>query len=448
MLENTKLKEAQLQRAVSRGNASAGNGLEELVEQLASHKVHPRLLQSGNGVTAGGAAIRVSVQQTLQSPLAAEHLMRRVTLLLHEQVPLTLALWELGAEDESVRALEDFCGILRASLEAERLGAGKLGISMQSHLVPLKAYLLICTAILGRAPRYIVLDSLQMRHHDCDIVQAEADSNWSFLWSVRNASPTVVPAYAASVTTRCPLLGDETATAILPETGQQVPVESAWLPMQISLEDFSNGRGRLHWESLETALHEAVDAGDQVLEQLYWHMPQQRNDAWQNRRLAISIDGIGDLVVERGADPGDLRCLQWIDQAVARIHAILWNRSRTLAQQTEPLPALLSNWPAVSWDCDIKKSDWDVRWRRAVANSAVRHRNILVMSPYSVLPRRSTASYDFVDLLPVLHHADAFSFANPRVDGFRSCTEFATFHRRAWAVMQRRNAASLVAAGV
>ena len=448
MLENTNLEGAPLQREVPRAAGSAGGGVEELAEHLASHKVYPRLLQSGNGITAGGAAIRVSVQQALQSQLTAEHLMRRVTLLVHEQVPLTLALWELGAEDESVTALEDFCGILRAALAAEGLAAGQVGISMQSHLVPLKAYLLICTAILGRGPRYIVLDSLQMRHHDCDVVQAEADSNWSFLWSVRNASATVVPAYAASVTTRCPLLGDETATAVLPEAGQQAPVESAWLPMQIRLPDFSDGRGRLHWESLETALQQAVETGDQILEHLYWHLPQQRNDAWQNRRLAIAVDGLGDLVVERGADPGDLRCLQWIDGAVARIHAILWDRSRTLAQQTEPLPALLSNWPAVSWDCDIKKSDWDVRWRRAVANSAVRHRNMLVLSPYAVLPRCSAASYDFVDLLPVLHHADAFSFANPRVEGFRNCTEFATFHRRAWAVMQRRNAASLVAAGV
>src|SRR5690606_39124364 len=284
MLENTKVEEAPLQRDVACGK---GSGAEELAEELAcglaTLKVYPRLLRSGNGATAGGAAIRVSVQQTLQSELAAEHLMRRVTLLTHEQVPLTLALWELGAEEESVLALEDFCGILRAALTAEGLAAAQVGISMQSHLVPLKAYLLICTAILGHGPRYIVLDSLQMRHHECDVVQAEAESNWSFLWSVRNASPTVVPAYAASVTTRCPLLGDETATAVLPEAGQQAPVESAWLPMQIRLPEFSDGRGRLHWDSLEDALQQAVDAGDQILEHLYWHLPQQRNDAWQNR---------------------------------------------------------------------------------------------------------------------------------------------------------------------
>lgn len=442
MLDNTK------QEAVSPPAARMPAGVEELVAQLRAARIRPRLLETGNGPTAGGVALRMPVQKALQSPMAGEYLMRRVIMLVHERVPLTLALCELGNADAAIRALEDFCHTLRAALLAEGLSCSGLGLSVQSHVLPLQAYLLVCTAILGRGPRYVVFDSLQMRHHDNDLVQAEADSNWSFLWSRRAASPAVIPAYAAGVTTRCPLLGDEAATAVLPDGGLQAPAESAWLPMQLHLPDFSDGRGRLHWDALCFALETAVDAGDGVLEHLHWPLPQQRSDAWQNRRLAISVGGVGDLVAERGADPGDLRCLQWIDKTVARIHALLWNRSKSLAQRTEPLPALLSNCPAVRWDCDIKRSDWDSRWRRAVANSAVRHRNMLVLSPYAVLPERPDASGNFVDLLPVLHHADAFSFGNPRVGAFRSCAEFANFHRRAWAVMQRRNAASLVAAGV
>jgi hypothetical protein len=228
----------------------------------------------------------------------------------------------------------------------------------------------------------------------------------------------------------------------------QAPVETAWLPMDLDLADFTDGNGRVQWEALQRALEQAIDIGDRIYDHLHWPLPQQRSDAWQNRRLAISVSGIGDLVLERGADPADLRCLQWIDGTIARVHALLWNRSRALAQRTEPLPALLCEAPAVRWDCDVKKSNWDLRWRRAVASSAVRHRNLLVMSPYSVLPARAESAAGFADLLPVLHHADAFSFACPRVQGFRNCDEFANFHRRAWAVMQRRNAASLVAAGV
>jgi hypothetical protein len=442
MLENTEWKA----RAAS-DSLRPPSGIEELVAGLAARRVRPCLIQTAGGVSAGGVTLRVPVQAALQSPAAAEHLMRRVIALVHEHVPLTVKLCELGAEDEALRALETFCGILRDALLAAGLSGDGIGISIQSHLVPLKGYLLICTAVLGRGPRYVILDSLQMRRHDNRHVQEEAAANWSFLWGTRHTSPTVVPAYAASVTTHCPLLGDEAATAVLPERGLQAPVESAWLPMLVDLTDFSDGDGRLQWNELESALEAAVDVGDRILDHLHWPLPRQRSDAWQNRRLAICVGGLGDLVVERAVDPADLRCLQWMDETIARIHSILWDRSRCLAQQTEPLPALLSNCPPVRWNCDIKKSDWDLRWRRAVASTAVRHRNLLVMSPYSVLPR-SGASAGFLDLLPVLHHADAFSFAKPQVDGFRTCAEFASFHRRAWAVMQRRNAASLVAAGV
>lgn len=425
----------------------ASSGMEEPLALLVARRVRSSLRRTANGASAGGVALRIPVQAALQSPMAAEHLMRRVIMLVHDRVPLTLKLCELGAEGEALRSLEDFCSVLRDALLAEGLASDGIGISMQSHLVPLKGYLLICAAVLGRGPRYVILDGLQMRRHDNRHVQAEAEANWSFLWGSRHATPTVIPAYAASVTTRCPLLGDEAATAVLPEQGLQAPAESAWLPMQLDLVDFSDGRGRLQWSELTAALESAVDAGDRILDHLYWPLPQQRSDAWQNRRLAICVGGLGDLVVERGAEPTDLRCLQWLDEAVARIHAILWDRSRSLAQLVEPLPALLSSSPAAAWDCDIKRSDWDLRWRRAVASAAVRHRNLLVMSPYAVLPR-GEATAGFTDLLPVLHHADAFSFAGPRVDGFRSCSEFSSFHRRAWAVMQRRNAASLVAAGV
>lgn len=444
MLDNTKREAAPPAVADS---ICAPSGSDELVTLLTARRVRPSLLQTASGASAGGVALRVPVQAALQSPMAAEHLMRRVIMLVRDNVPLTLKLCALGAENEALGSLEGFCGILRDALLAAGLTSDGIGISMQSHLVPLQGYLLICTAVLGRGPRYVILDSLQMRRHDNRQVQAEAEANWSFLWGRRHASPTIIPAYAASVTTRCPLLGDEAATAVLPEAGLQAPAESAWLPMHINVVDFSDGRGRLRWRGLEAALESAVDAGDRILDHLHWPLPQQRSDAWQNRRLGICVDGIGDLVVERGADPTDLRCLQWLDEVVARIHAILWDRSRSLAQRTEPLPALLSSCPAVRWDCDIKRSDWDLRWRRAVASTAVRHRNLLVMSPYAVLPR-SEGSSGFVDLLPVLHHADAFSFGSPRVDGFRSCSEFSSFHRRAWAVMQRRNAASLVAAGV
>jgi hypothetical protein len=418
-------------------------GVAELAARLRALHIEPHLLPTARGVTAGGVALRVSVRRTLQSPAATEHLQRLLATLLYDDIPLTVSMQDLGADDAAIKALEEFCTALRRVTSAGNGSPARLGLSLQSHQVPLQAYRLISTVLLGNGPRYVILDSLQMRHHDDHRVQHASDANWSFLWRQR----AVVPAYAASVTTRCPLLGDEAAIAILPQHGMQVPFDTAWLPLTLYLPDFSDGRGRLCWQLLQRTLRASVDLAEGILDLLCWPRAAQQSDAWQNRRLAILLAGIGDLVVERGADPGELRCLQWIDRTVLHLHTLIWNRSRALARKAEPLPALLRTEPTAGWPASSRKRDWHGRWRSALANAAVRHRNLLVMSPYSVLPRGTRSAAEFIDLLPALRHADAFSFANPTVDGYRNSQEFASFHRRAWAVMQQRNAASFVATG-
>jgi hypothetical protein len=70
------------------------------------------------------------------------------------------------------------------------------------------------------------------------------------------------------------------------------------------------------------------------------------------------------------------------------------------------------------------------------------------MSPYAVLPEGGDVEAGFTDLLPVLAHADAYAFAGqPPLSGW-NIKAFRNFHSRAWAIMQRRNARSLIAAGV
>jgi hypothetical protein len=435
-------------RVLRRGSACAPLAVEGLAAELGRLKLRPRLLRTPTGYTAGGATLRIRVCELLCSEPAREKLLQRLVLLLQQRVPVTLSLSGFGAGDRAIGALEVLCGLLRDRLKAAGLSTEALGVSVHSHVLPLPAFALICGALLGGGARYVVLDGLQLRHHKDERARSEAERNWSFLWQRRELPPALAPAYASSVTTRCPLLGDEAAVAVLPELGLQVPPETAWLPLEVDVTDFSDGHGRLHLTELEEALRVGVDKADVLLDRLDWPLPELAADAWQNRRLAVSVGGIGDLVAERGVDPGDLRTLQWVDRVVTRMHTALWQRSRTRALAAEPLPALLRTDPGAAFSCDVHRCDWQVRWRRALANAAVRHRNMLVMSPYAVFPKAARGVAGYADLLPVLHHADAFGFSAPRGDVFRNRSEFKSFHRRAWAVMQRRNAASLVAAGV
>jgi hypothetical protein len=419
-----------------------------LVASLRGLGLRPGLLPGGSGLTAGGADLQVWPRKLGRSGLAAEHFLRRVAALIDGGIPVTLSLRELGPRDGGIRVLEDFCSCLRNSLGADKTRMSKIGLSLRSHQIPLQAYFLISRTLLGCGPRYVILDSLQMQRHKNDRVQEETDRNWSFLWRQRKSEASLIPAYGAGVRTGCPLLGDEAAEAILPLHGMQVPAGSAWLPISLQLARFADGNGQINWRLLQTALEGCIDLGDQLLDVLSWPTDCQRSDAWLNRRLGIVISGIGELVRRRGVDPAGLKCLQWLDEIILRLRRTLWDRSRLIAGQAGLLPALARSDPSEDLCDDSHRQNWQRRWRQALANSAVRHRNLLVMSPYSVLPEGCDVEAGFTDLLPVLAYADAYAFAGqPTLSGW-NIRAFKNFHSRAWAIMQRRNARSLIAAGV
>jgi hypothetical protein len=406
------------------------------------------LIGSVVGMTAGGTDLQVWPSEMARSDTAAEHFMCRLSSLVHDGIPVTVSLRELGAGDDGIELLDGLCSGIRSALKADKSLMDRIGLCLHSHQIPLQAYLLITRSLLGNGPRYVVLDSLQMQHHSQAVVQEETEKNWLFLWRQRELQHRLIPAYSAGVRTGCPLLGDEAAEAVLPEHGVQIPAGSAWLPIGLHLPRFADSGGQIDWPPLQMALEACVDIGDQLLGVLSWTTPCQRSDAWLNRRLAIVLSGIGDLVQARGNDPACLKCLQWVDAIVSRIQKTLWDRSHAIAGQTGLLPALARSDPSGGLCDHSHRKNWQRRWHLAVASSAVRNRNLLVMSPYSVLPASCVEPAGFADLLPVLGHADAYAFAaQPSLSDWK-IGEFRTFHTRAWAVMQRRNARSLVAAGV
>ncbi|MFQ6004330.1 MAG: hypothetical protein ACE5OQ_02410 [Woeseia sp.] len=408
--------------------------------------LEPGLLGGGSGMTAGGVDLQVWPRELGRSAAAVEGFLRRVAAVVDEGVPVNLSLRQPGAGDDGVKILEEFCARVRNFMGVEL--ASKIGLSLHSHQIPLQAYLLISRTLLGGGPRYVILDSLQMQHHREEIVQDETERNWSFLWRQRKSATSLVPAYGAGVRTGCPLLGDEAAQGILPLHGMQVPAGSAWLPIGLHLPRFADDEGRVDWSLLQRTLEGCIDLGDQLLDILSWPTAGQRTDAWLNRRLAVLVTGAGDLVHRRGVDPTSLECLQWVDETIVRVRKTLWDRSHVIAGQTGVLPALERSDPSCGLDDTCHRQSWQRRWRLALVSSAVRHRNLMVMSPYSVLPGKGRATTGYTDLLPVLVHADAYAFAGrPPLCGWNA-REFRNFHTRAWAVMQRRYGRSLVAAGV
>jgi hypothetical protein len=384
----------------------------------------------------------------LQSDAGSATAINAIRVLLEDDTPFTLSLSDLGRGDAAIDALQRCCEFLQAEIANSGRNGECVGVCIHSHQLPLQAFRVIADSIPGAGPRYVLLDSSQMTAHSDPRLQSKTDNNWSFLWRNRMASAPLKPAYGDMVRTACPLLADEVAASVLPVYGIQVPVDSAWLPASLALPRFADDSGEIRWDQLLRALASGVGLVDKMMDRLHWSQADHQADARLNRRLAISITGLGDLVLRRGLDPQDLDALRWLSAIIMRIRKKLWHLSGEMARHDGCLPVLCGSDPSSSWDDNAHRETWRHHWRLALEKSAVRHRNMLVLSPYSVLPTADIRDAAYTDLLPVIALADAWSFADVPHTCNWNLSEYITFHRRAWAVIQGCKSGTLVAARV
>jgi hypothetical protein len=429
-------------------HCSAVEGVDALVRALQETGFTPPPRCGPARTVACGTGLRISVQRLLHGEADAGSTLQRLLALVARGLPVSLSPEDFGSEASAVESWQQFCEIVASALAARGQSARGIGICVHSHQIPLEAYCLIADAVLGAGPRYVFLDSLQMMaHRDARVVE-RAERNWTFLWRQRGRDRPVMPVYGGMVRSTCPLLSGEVAALVLPASGLHIPLDSAWLPIGLSLTKFASADGRIKWSLLSPALHRAVSLAEQLLERITWHDPQQQADARMNRRLAFCLSGLGDLVLTRGQDPADLNCLEQLAGVVDRVRREIYARSGSIAAQSGAMPALLQTSPVSGWKAGLQRDNWHRCWEAALRKSAVRHRNLLVMSPYSVLPRNAACGTGFADLLPLIALADAWSFASPAKFSGWNVAQYRHFHRHARAAIQGSQRASFIAAGV
>ena len=259
-------------------------------------------------------------------------------------------------------------------------------------------------------------------------------SGWSIAWH-------------ACVRSHCPLLPAESTRTLIAGPALAAPSRTAWLPMSLDITRYAKPNGDIDSAVLAVAMDACVEAGDQLLDHLHWSCPRQREDARLNRRLAIHLTGLGELVSRRRLDPSSLACLRELDGLVSDVHEGLWRRSRRLASLIGAAPVLTEHQPTARWRDEAHRRDWSQRWCQAVSRAQVRHRNLLVLSPASLLPVSRAADPGFADLLPLLAHADALSFlGGPCVNNW-AAADRKRYLQRLHAQVGRFNATSFIAAG-
>jgi hypothetical protein len=270
------------------------------------------------------------------------------------------------------------------------------------------------------------------------------DQFWAQCWQLRG-NRLVRTALASVVSSPCPLFALEHAAAILPPHGLQVPPGTAWAAMRVNLTDYIDEQGAVDAFALRESICRCVAYGEQVHNDAEWPTAAMCHDSWSNRRLAISIDGIGDLARARGIDPRSFAALQSLGEVLRGFRDIANEHSRQLATENDHAPSLRIAEPDRQGSTIVELAGWQARWQAALKAAATRHRNLLALSPWSVFPSGESADSRYSDLLPLLAHADVCAFPEPPCTDSWNINEFKHFHRRVWAVLEQKDAQQMIA---
>jgi len=392
----------------------------------------------------GGASLQLHAVETLASTAAIERMREQVFDVLSRQLPVAVTVQSLGNARQAEMVFGRVCNVLAAAVRQARAESANVSIAIDAavlspHLIWSKR-----SQVLGPGPVYLLIGS-SMTRPSADIDERRRqDQFWLQCWQLRNTGQ-IRAAFAPLVSSPCPLLSSEAALGILPPSGLQVPPGTAWIPMQVNITRFVNEGGELNVRALRERLQRCVEYGESMHDKTVWPTAAMRHDAWLNRRLAISLTGIGDLAKLRGLDPRCFYSLKDLGVILQEVRDAVNQISRQLASQTEPAPSLDLSDPCRGPSGSVVQPDWQARWREALEFAAVRHRNLLAMSPWSVFPSEATADSRYCDLLPLLQHVDVCSFPPSPCLQRWNINEFKYFHHRAWAVLEQKDARQLFA---
>jgi hypothetical protein len=412
-------------------------GIDRLCREMQISGIDPLLAFTREGGLASGVALSVDTSTILAADNAANQFGQQAYDILAAGLPLSVTASKTGAGHEAETRFGALCDLLRLAMDRAAADPAQIEIVCEAgSLAPQQAWL--CrNSRLGDGPLYLLPD-------DSLLQQDRYERFWPQLWNLRNTN-TVRFACAPVVVSPCRLLSAELASGVLPGVALQIPPGSAWLPLRLDISRFTDNRGELQQEQFEQALRRSVELGDQLHRLVAWPTAQARHDAWLNRRLAITVTGLGDLMQQQGFDPGCFEALQSLCNVMHMAMSALHWQSRQVALRRDRLPALLQTDPSRKMPRGVARNSWHQRWSRAADAAATGHRNLFVLPLWSIFPQNGPADVRYTDLLPVLGIANACAFSAPPDLSHWTVGEFKRFHQRAWAVLQQREAAHQIA---
>ena len=230
------------------------------------------------------------------------------------------------------------------------------------------------------------------------------------------------------------LVGREAHDAVMPLSLFEAPADTAWLGMQFDLSTIPPEQIERGVAHLRKLVRVGIRLADNLIDSVSWPSGSLSADARANRRLAAHVTGIGDLVLRHGMDPERESTLAVIRRWLSLFKRQLLRESLRLARERGPYPAL----DAEQLVQALAPRYGQARARRIIARRSPRHRQLLALSPYCVLPRAPTRipGSAWLNLLPVIRVADNLTMHGSRARSLLGRADYERLLRRTWALFR------------
>jgi hypothetical protein len=259
---------------------------------------------------------------------------------------------------------------------------------------------------------------------------------WLGVTELAHRDPGVGLVLQGTTRQACLLAAAERADAVLPHSLFEARADTAWLAVRINIAQLRLSARSAGVMSIRRLLRAALRLADNLVDQLDWGSPELRHDAMLNRRLALHIDGIGELVDQCRLDPACIASSRLALRWAGLLRRLMLRESNALARERGPFPGLAIG----ELEASLSTRYGAARAEQLLRQSRLRHRHILVISPYAVFPvgnaRHPLPQY--LHLLPVMRCADTVGMYGHGVRGALSLPVFRRLMQMSWAISHNR----------
>ncbi|MBM4195641.1 MAG: hypothetical protein FJ197_00895 [Gammaproteobacteria bacterium] len=421
---------------------------------------HPAIVAPpGSGASAPLAEAGIAGQYALRFPQVSGDsdwlrqrsmvvMARRLAPLLARGASVAVDLTRLSRGDACADTRRDqmrdvvagFAQALPAALGGFGVSAGRLVLSAEADHPGLGELLRLRAAGQPERPRIVLrlTDRLFQAIGTARSGAASTDAlgRWQGLTTLAQREPGVHLVLPETTRSACTLASGERADAVLPGSLFEARTETAWIAFGLQLD-------RLAARDMAGALAELRDLlcallrfADNLVDQLDWPSPELGQDALVNRRLALHVTGIGALADRWSLDPGNFASVELLLRWLGIVRRLVVRESNALARERGPFPGLELRQLTRS----LTRTLGEERAGRALRRAGLRHRHLLVLSPYDVFPgsapRRPQAAY--LHLLPAIRLADTIAMHGDGVARALPPQVFRRLIHQSWVIARNR----------